>query len=237
MYTYALIQTPETDLDLPLGIKSSLQLVGNQQISAIVEPGLNPEELQQDDAFLLQAVLAHDRVIQSLFLQTPLLPLRFGTFLPPEALRDHLTTRTTSYLQQLRQLAGKAEYILKFQPVEQPVTPPPIQAKGKEYFLAKKQQFQAQLEWQQQQQQQRQQLLLLAQAAFSRRLVVNLQVAEASQESQPGVEKVYLLIEQEREQLLQEEIQNWIQQCQYWAISLEGPLPPYHFISTLSVPG
>lgn len=237
MYTYALIQTPDPALDLPLGIKASLQVVGNQQISAVVEPGLTPEELQQDDALLLQAVLAHDRVLQSLFLQTPLLPLRFGTFLPPEALRDHLTVQANSYLQQLRHLAGKAEYILKFQPVEQPVAPPPIQAKGKEYFLAKKQQFQAQMEWQQQQQQQRQQMLLLAQAAFSRKLIVNLQVAEAGQESQAGVEKVYLLIEQEREQLLQKEIQNWMQQCQYWIMSLEGPLPPYHFISTLAVQG
>lgn len=235
MYTYALIQTPDTDLDLPLGIKASLQVVRNQQISAVVEPGVTPEELQQDDAFLLQAVLAHDRVIQGLFLQTPLLPLRFGTFLPPEALLEHLTTQAIGYLQQLRQLAGKAEYILKLQPVEQPVAPPPIQAKGKEYFLAKKQQFQAQLEWQQQQQQQRQQLMLLAQVAFSRGLIVNLQVSEAGQESQAEVEKVYLLIEQERAQLLQEEIQNWMQRCLCWAITLEGPLPPYHFISTLSV--
>jgi hypothetical protein len=137
-YTYAFLETPATVLELPVGIGVSVLLISHAGVSALVEPEVSLESLQNDDERLIQAVLSHDRVICELFRQTTILPLRFGTsFVSKESLLTYLEFHAEEYLEKLRQLNGKAEYILKFIPrtLDEPVITP--EAGGRQYFLAK----------------------------------------------------------------------------------------------------
>lgn len=221
MYIYALLKTPSSPISLPPGIFGALQLVGNAAISAIVEPELASEDLEQDNDRLLQAVMSHDRVIHAVFLQTTVLPSRFGCFVAANHLVDDLKVRQQQYLDRLNQLEGKAEYLLQFTPC--PFTEPPIppDAKGKDYFLAKKRQYQAQVEQQQTQQQELKQLV----TAIAQRYHP-FKIGEA----QAGTEKLYLLVDRQHEGELQEQIIQWQQPLHTWQLSLSEALPPYHFL-------
>ncbi len=116
-YIYGFLSTPATVLELPIGIKDRVLAIAHAGVSALVEPQVSLESLQNDDERLIQAVLSHDRVICEVFRQTTILPLRFGTcFVSKESLVTHLESHAEEYLEKLRQLNGKAEYILKFIP-------------------------------------------------------------------------------------------------------------------------
>ncbi|NJN85486.1 MAG: hypothetical protein HC881_03200 [Leptolyngbyaceae cyanobacterium SL_7_1] len=118
MYTYAFLHRQTSIADLPFGIVGSLQRVDTPSLSAVVETQVDLDLVQQSDDRLVQAVLAHDRVIQHLFSQTTVLPLRFGTcFVSHEALLEHLHFHDTDYLAKLNTLANKAEYVLKAIPL------------------------------------------------------------------------------------------------------------------------
>jgi Gas vesicle synthesis protein GvpL/GvpF len=222
MYTYAFLKRPSTPLDLPAGIAGSLQLLVTAHLSALIEPDLDFESLQQSDHRLMQAVLYHDRIIQDIFNQTPVLPLRFGTrFVSEEALLDHLESHNSEYLEKLANLVGKAEYTLKLTPIDSPDATMPINAKGKDYFLAKKQRYQMLVD----QKQQRQDELNRLKAAIAQ-LYPNL----VHGESKDAIERIYLLIDSEAESLLLESLQTWRSQCPHWHLELGDPLPPYHFV-------
>ena len=138
-YTYAFLETPVASLELPVDIRDRTLLVSHGGVSALVEPDVSIESLESDDERLIQAVLSHDRVICELFRQTTVLPLRFGTaFTSKESILTHLESHAENYLDKLHQLKGKAEYILKFlrRTLDEPTIP--TQAKGRQYFLAKK---------------------------------------------------------------------------------------------------
>ncbi len=135
MYTFAFLKTPIVALAMPIGIENSVQFIGNDSLSAVVESDISLDELKNDDAALMQGVLSHDRVIRELFLQTTILPLRFGTCFPSlQSLLTHLDANQQTYLEKLTQFEGKAEYSLKFAPLPFPEVSVPSETKGKEYF-------------------------------------------------------------------------------------------------------
>ncbi|MBW4690718.1 MAG: GvpL/GvpF family gas vesicle protein [Lyngbya sp. HA4199-MV5] len=223
MYTYAFCKTPLAPLTLPHGIVALVQMVQTEQLSALVEPIISLDRLNQDDTLLVQAVLAHDRVIRSLFAQATLLPLRFGTnFSSLERLKAHLHTQQQTYLSKLTQLDGKAEYTLKFTPLELTELAIAPDIKGKDYFLARKQQFQTQLLHQQQQQE-----------AFTHiQQVITQTYPDCRLNEEPtGIKTVYLLLERDREPQLRQTIRTLQAQHSEWQIAIGEALPPYHFVS------
>lgn len=231
MYTYAFCQTPLTPLALPDGIAAPVQMVVAAQLAAIVEPALSLEHLQQDDTLLVQAALAHDRVTRSLCLQTTALPLRFGTcFRSLQGLLTHLETHQQAYLSQLTQLEGKAEYTLKLTPVERSEGLIAPEIKGKDYFLAKKQQYQTQLSYQQQQQAAIEQIEQAISQTYPQ---------HHYSEPAPGAKAMYLLIRRDRELQLCHHIQALQQQYPQWQLTLGDALPPYHFVASAAevIPG
>jgi hypothetical protein len=230
MYTYLFLQTPSQPLELPPGILSPLDLVGNENLSAVVEPGLALGTIEQEDTQLLQAVLSHDRVIQRLFQQVPVLPLCFGTcFQGQDALMTHINQYQDFYSQQLDRLQGKAEYTLKGCPLEltseldttapKPSDDPPVEpSRGRDYFLAKKQQYLQQSDRRSQQQTQWETLVAAIQRAYPDALY------------QPGEERLHLLVSHVRFPHLQKQLAQWQTQAFYWELNLSEPLPPYHFV-------
>jgi Gas vesicle synthesis protein GvpL/GvpF len=217
MYTYAFVSTIPPEL--PEGIFGSLQIISADGLAALVEPDLAPESLQENDNHLVQAVLSHDRVIRELFEQTAVLPLRFGTyFKTQQGLVEHLQANSSEYLQRLEQLQGKAEYSLKLTPIA--FVEPPIgeEVKGKDYFLAKKQIYQAQAAWQTQQKAELETLLEAIDQQFPRWVK-----GEADQ----GVERIYLLGDR---QLEVPSFQMWQNQLSHWELVWGEALPPYHFV-------
>lgn len=221
MYTYAFLHQPPA-LELPSGIAGSLQLVREGQLAALVEPTLTLETVQQNDDQLIQAVLRHDRIIRSLFEQTALLPLRFGTyFISQEKLREHLQTHAAEYLEKLSQVEGKAEYTLRLTPVEVPEPTISTELAGRHYFLAKKQWFQTQQEHLQQQRDEFEQLKASLTETYSHVLVG---------EPRDGVERIYFLCDRHDESLLLTALQRWQSHCPHWTLTLDEGLPPYHFV-------
>jgi Gas vesicle synthesis protein GvpL/GvpF len=220
VYTYAF--AIPTLFDMPEGMIEPVKAIGNERLVAIVEPGLSFEALEANDQLLIRAALTHDRVICDLFRQITVLPLRFGTrFISEEGLRTHLEQNADQYLARLERLVGKAEYTLKFIP--QPLSSSPeleeTNQKGKQYFLAKKQQYQARAEQQAAQQAQWQAVIEKANALYP----------VTPGQDQEGIARIHLLAEREGELLLQQQVQQWQEACLLGTLKLEGALPPYHF--------
>lgn len=198
-------------------------MVGNAVISAIVEPDLTCEDLEQDNDRLLQAVVIHDQIIHAVFLQTTVLPSRFGCFVSANHLVDDLNARQQQYLEQLTRLECKAEYSIQFTPRPFSESPIPSTTKGKDYFLAKKRQYQTQAEHQNQQQQELKQLVSTIVQSYSQ-----FKIGDA----QAGTEKLYLLVDRQREGALQQQVLHWQQQLKTWQLNLSEALPPYHFLDS-----
>ncbi|MGB3492890.1 MAG: GvpL/GvpF family gas vesicle protein [Elainellaceae cyanobacterium] len=223
LYTYAFVRQSEDPLSLPVGIQQQPQFLSAGQLLAVVEPELDIERLQANDEQLIQAVIAHDRVIQSVFEQTVVLPLRFGTcFTSADRLLEHLEQRSPAYEKFLFDFAGKAEYTLKVSPVDPPVEPEVTQAKGKEYLLQKKRQYQAQTSFQQRQQDEFDQLLQLIEEQYS---------VESGNSLDSDIRRINLLCDRHDEVLLRNRYQTWSEICTCWELSLSEALPPYHFVA------
>jgi len=222
MYMYALLKTSEKSLALPMGIVGELQLIGTAGVSALAEPGLLIDEIRQQDDRLMQAVIRHDQILQAIFQQTTLLPLRFGTqFTSAALLFSHLETHSQSYLARLEQLTGKAEYTLKLTPHELPEEPGELsETKGRDYFLAKKQRYQAQHAQQQQQ---------LAELAHLKQAIVQRYPAQLDDEPHDGIHRWHLLAPHPAPLLL-EQFQTWQASYPSWELHLSEALPPYHFV-------
>lgn len=222
MYTYAFLPRSKAPPELPAGILGSLALVNGTYLSAVVELELQVEQLQDSDEQLMQAVLAHDQVIRELFRQTVVLPLRFGTyFVSREGLLEHLETRSSEYLQKLTNLQGKAEYVLKLTPVERSQPSIAADLKGKDYFLAKKQRYQSQVDQQQQRQRELEQLM---------QAIAQHYPDAVRSEPKDGVERIYLLANFLASFTPHHSLSRWQAQCPHWELSLGEALPPYHFV-------
>ncbi|MDX2228578.1 MAG: GvpL/GvpF family gas vesicle protein [Leptolyngbyaceae cyanobacterium bins.349] len=217
MHVYALLHSSMTTLTLPAGVAAPLHRIVHEQIAAVVEPDLRLDELQQDDAILLQAVLAHDRVIRELFLQTTVLPLRFTSFPTLPDLMADLQTNQQAYLATLTRLTGQVELTLKFEPVTIEEQPIGADLKGKDYFLAKKQQYQTQ---QQQRELQDEELTRIVQA------IAHLYPISV----QPDSRHVHVLVSQNKLAVLHEQLTKLKQTSTLWRCSIGEPLPPFHFV-------
>ena len=221
-YTYAFLNTPVADLELPLGISDRIFLIDNAGISAVVEVGVPLESIQNDDKKLTQAVLSHDRVICELFRQTTVLPLRFGTsFASKESLLTHLESHGEEYLKKLHQLDGKSEYILKFIP--QTPEEPTIanETGGRQYFLAKKQRFKTQ-----------QDFYNLQAAEWDNAVEQITEIYKSAIVVKPENEaaRIYICVSLEEENILAEQFMTLQKACPRWELQVTEALPPYHFI-------
>lgn len=220
MYVYALLNAPTQALELPHGIDGPLSLVCVDRLAALVEP-LSPECLPQDGERLLEAVLAHDRVLRHLFQQTSILPLPFlRTFFSESGLQEQLAIQQQHYLDALAQLEGKAEYQLTLTPLERSEPTFPATLTGKDYFLAKKQHYQAQQLQQIQQQQELEAVMRLLQQ-FPARFSI--------EQGQASVEHIYLLVDKNEERLHQH-LQAAQLKCEHWQLTIGEALPPFHFV-------
>lgn len=220
MYTYAFLRELSVPLDLPEGMAGDLELIQVHRLMALVEPDLAFAELEENDERLIRSVLIHDRIIQMVYHQTTVLPLRFGTqFLSRQRLIDHLESHQQTYLEQLDRLQGKAEYLLKLIPIPFSEAALDSTLKGRDYFLAKKQVYQLQEAHHQQQQQELQQIIETIAQQFP------WVMAEADQDTQ----RIYVLSDRQIEPL-----REWLTQRQtqwgYWQVMLSEALPPYHFV-------
>jgi len=229
MYTYALIQTPETSLELPPGLVGDLELVGTPQLTAITEPRISPpkmEALVQDDQLLEQAYLHYGVVVCNLFAQTTILPLKFyHCFRDRPALEDHLSTHQDQYLKTLHTLEGKGEYILKAVP--KPLDLPPVEKeqKGKAYFLAKKQRYQQQQEHQNQQEEQWDRLTEQVLALYPQAIIP---------EPQEDKRQLFWLADKNGRSLLENHLLTWQERYPDWDLTLSDPIPPYDFLDQIS---
>ena len=217
MHVYALLHRSAIALPLPEGVDAPLDGVVWEDVAAIVEPQLTLEALQADDVRLLQAVLAHDRVIRELFAQTTVLPLRFTSFpTEPDLLAD-LQANQHTYLATLERLQDKAEYVVKGLPRE--YVPPTLDAtlKGRDYFLAKKQQYQSQTEYQIAQ---TQEWDVIRTAIAQHFAIVEL----------PDTQQLCLLGDRHGQSQLQSEVQTLQSHLRTWDLQLGEPLPPFHFV-------
>lgn len=221
LYVYGVCQRPNSPLDMPTGIEGEVAWVAVEELAALVEPNLDLDVIQADNARLLAAVLCHDRVLCHLFQQIPLLPLRFGTQLASlDQLQGFLIQQQDAYQAKLTALADQAEYQIKLIPADLAPPPLPEGLKGREYFLAKKQLIQDLAEAQQQQQDEGQRLLQAITTAYASAVVDN---------AAPQT-KVYLLVPRSEADALLQSVAQWQAQASHWQLQVSDALPPYHFV-------
>jgi len=226
MYTYALIKTPPTALELPPGLVGDLELVGTSQLAAITEPRMSPtkmEALVQDDGLLEQAYIHYGVVVCDLFAKTTILPLKFyHCFRDRPALEEHLSTHQDQYLKRLHTLEGKGEYILKAFP--KPLELPPLEKeqKGKAYFLAKKRRYQEQQEYQNRQEEQWDRLTEQVLALYPEAIIP---------ESEDEKRELFWLGDKNGRSPLENHLLTWQALCPDWDLHLSDPIPPYDFLA------
>lgn len=220
-YTYAFLETPSFPLTLPQGIASQVVLINGTQLSAIVEPGISLESCQKNDAEIIQIALCHDRVICEIFEQITILPLRFGTcFKSQTKLLNYLELHSQEYRKQLEKIKGKVEFCLKLIPHSLPETET-FTEKGRNYFLAKKQQYQNRQNFTIAQDTEKQNLIDVIRNVHQLPIVI--------QDKQEEV-RIYILVGSQDKILILEQFLSWQKACPRWDLSLGDVLPPYHFI-------
>jgi hypothetical protein len=204
-----------------MGIEGEVTWVTVGELVALVEPSLDLDVIQADNARLLTAVLSHDRVLCHLFQQIPLLPLRFGTQLASlDQLQGYLSQQQEGYQAKLTALADQAEYQIKLIPADLAPPPLPEGLKGRDYFLAKKQRLQDLANAQQQQQDEGQRVLQAIATTYASAVVDN--VAPQT--------KVYLLVPRSEADALLQSVAQWQAQASQWQVQVSDALPPYHFV-------
>jgi hypothetical protein len=221
LYSYAFVEKPRFALTLPQGAASQLVLIDGTDISVIVEPGITLGSFQDDDQKIIKMALCHDRVICELFQQITVLPLQFGICFDSEQnLLVHLEANTEKYRNQLEKINGKTQFTLKLTPkvLEELM---PVQGKGKDYFLAKKQQYQ------------NHQNFIIGQTAEKEALIdliakVN-KYPVVIEEKEEEV-RIHILVNTEDKNLFLDERLSWENACPRWDLLLSDSLPPYHFI-------
>ncbi|HEY9889939.1 MAG TPA: GvpL/GvpF family gas vesicle protein [Candidatus Obscuribacterales bacterium] len=221
LYVYAFCPPLPTPSALPTGITgAAVQVVTVDTLGAIAESGVDVAQLKADDDQLMQAVLTHDRVLNDLFAQVPLLPLRFGTqFNDEEALSTFLHQHSATYQARLTALCDRAEYLLKLTPQPLPLPDLDPNLKGRDYFLAKKERLQAQT------------AAVTQQSAEFEAFLAQLEAHQTPfvlSTPQDTEERLYLLLSRDAA-ATQTAVAQWQQQLPTWQLGCSEPLPPYHF--------
>jgi len=221
IYLYALCPSLAVSLAPPVGIGDSpVEVLTIEPLGAVIERDVDVAQLKEDDAKLMEAVLAHDRVLGHFFSQTPLLPLRFGTqFKDIDSVKSFLADQGETYRQRLEHLQDKAEYLVKLMP--QPLEMPAIadELKGRDYFLAKKQRLQAQTAALNQQAEELQQFF---------DYLASHQIPCVRSTPQETEERLHVLLSRDAD-ATQAFMLTWQQQLPTWQLVCSEPLPPYHF--------
>lgn len=224
IYIYALISTSDLDLSSLAGLRNPLQIWGQGSLYAVVEENPFADGVPQEEDALLKAVIHHDRIVQAIFEQTPVLPLRFGSqFLDREQLEGYLIDHAALYGEQLAQFQDQAEFTLSFTPRALPspnIATAPEPAKGRDYFLAKKKRLLTENDRLQTQQDQWIALQQKIQRAYPYSIWVEGETPRA-----------YLLVSFKREPHLHKQILQWEETHSEWQIQVSPPLPPYHFVT------
>ena len=151
MYCYGLVRTREIEPieTMPDGIEGLLCWVICGEIAALVERNFGMVAGAFSEAELLTAIVGHDRVLRSVFQTMTVLPLRFGTeFTTEVALQEHFKQNLSDYLRKLTALENKAEISLTLTAIAPAEVLIPAHLTGRDYFLARKEQSQQQLQWQ-----------------------------------------------------------------------------------------
>jgi len=148
MYLYGLVHRSAIEM-LAIseinGIAGDLSWRESGELAAIVEEGFPAQACANSEAALIEAIVSHDRILLSVFAIQTILPLRFGTeFASEQALIQHLEKNQIGYLRAIDALKNKAEISLKLSATQSAPEPIPSELKGREYFLAKKEQSQQQ---------------------------------------------------------------------------------------------
>ncbi|MGK7912906.1 MAG: GvpL/GvpF family gas vesicle protein [Synechococcus sp.] len=221
MYTYAFLTCPEHTLHLPAGINGRLELVYCDRMAALTEPDADFEQFQQDDDNLVQAALAHDRVMCAVFEQVPLIPLQFGTcFHSHQRLVDHLAKHQDTYLSKLDMLADCVEYCCKLTLLD---SPDPLSADrpAEQIMVSTLPPSKAQSVDDNNRVQAEKDDILARIAQTYPRLVAH---------TQGDTERAYVLIQRTEAIELKEKVMRWRSQLHNWTLELGQPLPPYHFV-------
>lgn len=221
LYTYAFLETPHSPLNLPQGMTGKVMLVKGDQISALVERDISRSSWQSDDQKIVQMAVCHDRVICEVFKQVTILPLRFGTYFESsEDLLRHLASQEKEYKSKLDKIRDKTELSLKLIPrsFQQPVV---TQTGGRNYFLAKKQEYENQKNFANAQNGEKQKLIDLITKEYNLPAQIH--------EQQEAI-KIYILVNIKEKIHLAEKFLNWQQACPRWDLVWGDCLPPYHFI-------
>lgn len=221
-YTYAFLKNPNFDLNLPKGNTAQITLINGSNLSAIVEYGISPETYQNNDEQVITMVLAHDRVIRELFCQTTILPLRFGThFNSHETLLNHMDDHAGEYLEKLVSIKDKHEYTLKLVPQVLAEPTKLTVGGGRDYFLAKKQQYEIQKSFSLDQNEEKNQLIDYITEIYQSSVIVQPQAEEV---------RLYFLVNTDEQAALLAQFSAWQKACPHWNLILGEPLPPYHFV-------
>jgi Gas vesicle synthesis protein GvpL/GvpF len=230
MYCYGIVRTPAiAQLEkMPDGIEGTLRWVICGEVSALVEAGFDMKMTALSEANLLAAIVAHDRVLRSVFECMTVLPLRFGTEFTTElALAQYFKQNLSTYLQKLTALENKAEISLTLTAIAPPEMTMPEQLTGRAYFLAKKQQAQQISNWQADCDRIRQTAVVLL-SQFG------IQIRSKNPDS-PG--DTYVLL-YDRSVPVERYCEQWrslisTQTEGAWQYILGEPTPPYHFVGDL----
>lgn len=211
VYAYAICAS--APFQLPAGIQQSLVAIAQPPLTLVAEADLDLRLAKE--AELIEAVVAHDRIVCALFAQTPLLPIRFGThFESIAAVTAHLAAERDRYLSQLAALGDHAEYCLKLTPTDAPDLPE-ASGSGRAYFQAKKDRVTRLSQWQ------------AAQAEAKTAWITHLETLGAHIQADAAGLRAYFLA-------APTQLPEW-DSDPYWQLELSGTLPPYHFVDDLDV--
>jgi hypothetical protein len=229
LYVFAILVAPAPEQEI-VGTNKAIDYIQVDNLVAAYEPGLDITAIKQSEqAELLAVIVQHDRVMAELFAQQTLLPLRFGTaFVSEAALREYLQADQKKLSDRLGQLSGYGEYLLKGW-VMQPETKPAANLKGRDYLLAKKQQYEDLQKAQQQQKDQQSQLIELLRSHTDQNQHGDREYLQIATPQAAEDLRVYLLLTSAQAEQLNQALQKWQDEHRSWRSELGQPLPPYHF--------
>ena len=220
IYVYAILFSSTKELDFPQGIQGRVEMISYGNIAVIIERDILIQNLQKTEDILLKAIVTHDQVIQSIFSQVSLLPLRFGTgFTSLDSLLENLKNNQSQYNQKLHKLTNCVEYCIKFIPLDFKINKAKdLDLKGKSYLLAKKKNYQLQQEFISNQENQWKAI----KESISQEFADNILIQE-----QEAIKQIFLLEKQQNN--IDILINSWQQKAPNWQITTSLPLPCYHF--------
>ncbi|MCU1422544.1 MAG: gas vesicle protein [Microbacteriaceae bacterium] len=138
IWVYAVCKRPGLPLPLPRvrGLaQAPLGMTADDPLVAVLS-----RHAQAPDEPALDALWAHERVVESLMAERAVLPMRFGTTLPSaDDVRQVLAGRRDVLLEALDRVRGRVELALRaMQPAACAASaPPPAAASGSEYLRAR----------------------------------------------------------------------------------------------------